>query len=206
MEALAPRVGASEFMSARTSYLHPIEPASLNLHGVRVVPRTIHFDPRGFLLETVRKDDATIEGHKFAMSYTSITVPGEYRDRDRWHVHRAQTDRFVVVLGEMILALYDSRSDSPTVGRIEIVRMLGASYEQSSRTVKEDVPTFLISIPPGVYHCIGNLSSLPFVLTNFPTELYNPEDEGRVPFRDVSISSLGGPFEWARVRNRDPHP
>ncbi len=140
------------------------------------------------------------------MSYASVTAPGEYRDRDRWHVHRIQTDRFVVVLGEMILALYDSRTDSPTHGRIEIIRMEGASYDRPSRVMKEESRTFMVPIPPGVYHCIGNLSSRPFLLINFPTELYNAQDEGRVPFRDIHIEALGGPFGWDRVSAEPPTP
>jgi dTDP-4-dehydrorhamnose 3,5-epimerase len=186
-------------MTVGASLVHPIEPGSIQLHGVRSLSRMIHFDPRGFLVETLRRDDSTVRGHEFAMSYASVTLPGEFRDRDRWHVHKVQTDRFVVVLGEMILVLYDSRSDSPTRGKIEIVRMKGAPYIQPSQGTKGDVETSLVPIPPGIYHCIGNLSTLPFVLVNFPTELYNPQDEGRVPFREVQIDSLGGPFEWTRV-------
>jgi len=140
------------------------------------------------------------------MSYTSVTIPGEFRDRDRWHVHKVQTDRFIVVLGEMILTLYDSRSDSPTRGRIEVIRMGGAPYIQPSQGTIGDIETSLVPIPPGVYHCIGNLSAQPFVLINFPTELYNPEDEGRVPFREVLIESLGGPFEWTRIETRHSNP
>jgi dTDP-4-dehydrorhamnose 3,5-epimerase len=166
----------------------------------------IHFDSRGFLLETLRRDDTTVGGQEFAMSYASVTPPGEFRDRDRWHVHRVQTDRFVVALGEMILALYDARSDSPTRSRLEVVRMEGAPYSQPSRGTKREAETSLVSIPEGVYHCIGNLSAQPFLLINFPTELYNAEDEGRVPFREVPIDDLGGPFEWSRVETDHPNP
>lgn len=140
------------------------------------------------------------------MSYASVTLPGEFRDRDRWHVHKVQTDRFVVVLGEMILALYDSRSESPTRGRIEVIRMKGAPYAPPSHETKSDVETSLVPIPPGVYHCIGNLSIQPFMLINFPTELYNAQDEGRVPFHEIRIDSLGGPFEWTRVRTDSASP
>lgn len=138
------------------------------------------------------------------MSYASVTMPGEFRDRDRWHVHKVQTDRFVVVLGEMILALYDARSGSPTHGRLEAVRMQGPPYSRPASGAKEELETFLVPIPPGVYHCIGNLSASPFVLINFPTELYNDQDEGRVPFRDVPIDHLRGPFEWSRVATDRP--
>ncbi|MGH9029779.1 MAG: hypothetical protein ACRDV4_09215 [Acidimicrobiales bacterium] len=105
----------------------------------------------------------------------------------------------MVVLGEMILVLYDAREDSATRGRLEVVRMEGARYEQAARREREDVPTYLIPIPPGVYHCIGNMSDRPFVLTNFPTELYDPGDEGRVPFLEVRVASIDTPFDWDLV-------
>ena len=193
-------------MKAGASNVRPIEPGSIQLHDVRTLPRMIHFDARGFLVETLRRDDASVRGDEFAMSYTSVTVPGEFRDRDRWHVHKVQTDRFVVVLGEMILALYDARPNSPTRGRIDVIQMKGAPYALPSTGTKGEVETSLVPIPPGVYHCIGNLSAQPFVLVNFPTELYNPQDEGRVPFREVPVESLGGPFDWTRVRTEPSGP
>ncbi len=177
----------------------PVEPESIRIDGARPIPRTFHYDPRGFLLETLRKDDASVRGSEFAMSYTSATVANEFRDVDRWHAHKIQTDRFVVLMGEMTLALYDARPASPTHGRLEVVRMVGAPFDGQYGTTKRDVPSSLVPIPPGIYHCVGNLSDRPFVLTNFPTELYNPGDEGRIPFRDVPIESLRGPFAWDRV-------
>ncbi len=179
--------------------LRPILPGAISLEGVHALPRPVHFDPRGFLIETLRQDDAEVRGSEFAMAYTSVTIPGEFRDRDRWHHHRRQSDRFVVTMGEMMLALYDSRSESPTRGRLEVIRMEGAPYDRLSRSSKEEATTYLVPIPPGVYHCIGNLSARPFVLVNFPTALYDPTDEGRAPFRDVRVEALRGPFGWDLV-------
>jgi dTDP-4-dehydrorhamnose 3,5-epimerase-like enzyme len=193
-------------MTTESASVRPVDPESIHLHEVHALPRVIHYDSRGFLVETLRRDDVTVRGSEFAMSYASVTLPGEYRDRDRWHVHRIQTDRFVVVLGEMILALYDSRSASPTRGHVEVVRMEGAPYDRPASGAKKETMTSLVPIPPGVYHCIGNFSARPFVLLNFPTELYSSDDEGRVGFRDVPIDSLQGPFEWDRVRTEHAAP
>jgi dTDP-4-dehydrorhamnose 3,5-epimerase len=190
----------------KTPDVRPTDPESIRLHDVRALPRSLHFDPRGFLVETLRRDDSAVRGGEFAMSYASVTAPGEFRDRDRWHVHRIQSDRFVVVLGEMILALYDSRPDSPTRGQMEVVRMEGAPYDRPSRTTKGEARTYLVPIPPGVYHCIGNLSTRPFVLINFPTELYDAQDEGRVPFGEIRVETLAGPFDWGRVDAQRPTP
>jgi dTDP-4-dehydrorhamnose 3,5-epimerase len=177
----------------------PIEPSSITLDGIVALARTIHEDPRGFLVETLRADDSAVDGARFRMSYSSLTMPGQFRDVDRWHVHKVQTDRFVVVLGEMTLALYDNRTGSPSRGVLEVVRMTGAPLRRPAGDTPEQTDTHLVPIPPGVLHCIGNLSSDPFLLQNYPTELYNPKDEGRIPFADLPLERAGGTFSWERV-------
>ena len=174
----------------------------IRIPGATVLARTIHQDPRGFLLETMRCDDVAVAGERFQMSYTSLTVPGQMRDRDRWHVHRLQEDRFVVPMGEMVLALYDARGSSPAAGRIEAIRMAGVPWgAPQSPSGARSILTHMVTIPIGVYHCIGNLHpSEPFVLQNYPTRLYDPSDEGRVPFVDQPIAALGDrPFSWDLV-------
>lgn len=191
-------------MTPESLRISPISPESIDIAGVKVIPRTLHFDARGFLIETLRRDDPDGERGRFAMSYTSVTVPGAFRDQDRWHVHRVQTDRFVVAIGEMTLALYDGRDTSATKGHLDITRMSGAPFDHLNRASREDLRTFLVTIPPGVYHCIGNLSDYPFVLVNSPTELYDVADEGRVSFDDVPIRRLRGPFRWDKVEGSRP--
>ena len=180
--------------------ISPIAPPEIGIHGIHPVARTFHHDPRGFLVETMRADDPDGLGSRFRMSYSSLTQPGRYRDEDRWHLHRVQTDRFVVVLGEMILALCDHRPESPTHDRLAVVRMSGAAYSGAGGPgAPSPTTSYLVPIPPGVLHCIGNLSDRPFLLTNFPTELYDARDEGRVPFGERTIPSLDGPFSWDLV-------
>ncbi|MGA8512679.1 MAG: hypothetical protein WB778_08210 [Thermoplasmata archaeon] len=170
--------------------------------GARPIRRMLHQDPRGFLVETLRQDDEAVRGDHFVMGYTSVTLPGQFRDVDRWHAHKIQTDRFVVPLGEMILALFDARSDSPTRDRLEVIRMVGVPLGEVAHATRRDLATYLVPIPPGVYHCIGNLSEELFVLQNYPTEFFNPEDEGRVPFVDQIIPALGRSFAWDLVNSR----
>jgi len=184
----------------------PIEPPAIRIAGARAIPRTFHHDPRGFLIETLRSDDAAVDGSQFRMSYSSVTLPGQFRDADRWHVHKVQTDRFVVVLGEMTLALFDRRPESPTHGHLDVIRMTGASRDAVASPHPRDVTTHLVPIPPGVLHCIGNFGVEPFLLQNFPTELYNASDEGRVPFVSLPIPSLGRPFSWGLVERPTPAP
>lgn len=171
----------------------------IGIEGIRPLKRKINRDVRGFLVETLRSDDTDVNGAHFRMSYCSLTMPGEFRDRDRWHVHRVQTDRFIVVLGEMTLALLDGREDSSTQGRLEVIRMSGCQFPGQQGSGADPAETYLVPIPPGVLHCVGNLSSAPFLLQNYPTELYNPSDEGRVPFSQRPIEPGGSPFAWTEV-------
>jgi dTDP-4-dehydrorhamnose 3,5-epimerase len=133
------------------------------------------------------------------MSYISVTRPGQFRDEDRWHVHQRQTDRFVVPLGEMILALFDNRKESSSRGRLDVIRMAGPPLSAAYRSSSAKSSTSIVPIPPGVLHCIGNLSEEPFVLTNFPTEHYDASDEGRVPFTTVPVRPDGTCFAWRNV-------
>jgi dTDP-4-dehydrorhamnose 3,5-epimerase-like enzyme len=182
----------------------PISPTEIRIQDVVVLARPVHQDPRGLLVETLRADDVSVDGERFRMTYTSVTVPGEFRDKDRWHLHARQTDRFVVPLGEMILALHDGRTGTPTADRLEVIRMAGPPVDDAGAPTKRDVPTYMVTIPPGVHHCIGNISDGPFVLQNFPTQYFDATDEGRVPFDTLPIGSIGRGFSWDLVRRTPP--
>ncbi len=184
-------------VSASTSVrLRSIEPPEIRIDGTQRLSRIVHQDSRGFLVETLRADDPGVEGSRFRMSYTSFTNPGQYRDIDRWHVHRVQSDRFICLLGEMTLALLDGRKGSRTEGLLDVVRLSGVSAAHPTSPSARNFTTYLIQVPPGVLHSLGNLSSEPFLYQNYPTELYNPSDEGRVPFSSLSVEGLGRQFSW----------
>ncbi len=179
----------------------PRGPLAVRISGVTSSPRTIHQDPRGYLLETFRSDEATDPESVFKMTYTSLTAPGQFRDPDRWHVHRVQTDRFLVVLGEMTLALLDDRPSSTSKGTLDVIRLRAVPLSEQTHPRPREMTSFLVTIPPGVLHALGNLSSGPFVYQNFPTELYNSSDEVRVPFSERVVSSLNRTFAWSLVES-----
>lgn len=199
---MSPATSSPRDVSQRT--IQRTHPTQVRIPGVQTLARVIHQDPRGFLVETLRADDRPVDGSRFVMGYSSVTIPGQYRDADRWHVHKIQTDRFVVPLGEMTLALLDGREDSPVFDRLEVILMRGAPPSAAGSSPRRDVETHMVTIPPGVLHCIGNLSSEPFLLQNYPTEFYNPADEGRVPFTTRPISQLGRGFDWSLVDRASP--
>jgi len=92
-----------------------------------------------------------------------------------WHIHRRQTDWWYVI-GALKVALYDTRDSSPTKGQLMELVMGNES------------PTCL-KIPPGVAHGCRALevTHLLYVTSN----VYAPDDEGRIPHDDPTIG-----YDW----------
>jgi dTDP-4-dehydrorhamnose 3,5-epimerase-like enzyme len=59
-----------------------------------------------------------------------------------------------------------------------------------------DQNQFMLLIPQNVYHIYNVVGKDHALLLNFPTKMYNPDDEGRFDFDKVIIDSLGKPFTW----------
>ena len=96
------------------------------IKDVLLYPLKINKDESGILVETLRKDWSGIygQGREFFMQYFSVTQSGIARDEDIWHYHpNYQEDRFIVVQGEIITAVADSREDSKTFGLLNLFHM-----------------------------------------------------------------------------------
>lgn len=161
------------------------------IKDVILYPLKINRDESGVLVETLRKDWTEIyEGREFAMQYYSITQSGIARDENVWHYHpTVQDDRFLVVKGDIVAAVADNREDSETKG------ILNLFYMQS------EVDPYILLIPKKTLHGFLVVSREDAVLLNFPTDLYNPKEEGRIPYSEADVkfedSSL---FSWDIVR------
>ena len=151
------------------------------IDGVVLRKLIIHKDESGSLVETLRSDWQDVGGSSFAMQYMSITPPKIARDENRWHVHKFQRDRFICVSGRIVTAIYDPRVGSKTKGKLNLLVM--------SRQKEEEM--YMVVIPQKTYHGFLVVSREPGCLLNFPTKLYNPKDEGRVPKEE---------FSWDKVR------
>lgn len=163
------------------------------IHDVIVRDLTTHRDPRGTLTELLRADWSGVYGEDmpFAQVYTSTTSPGVARDIDKWHVHQHQTDRFYCVAGRIVVAVADSREDSPTRDGLMLVELAAA----------DDGPApLLVTIPPRTLHGFVVTSDGPATLLNFPNRIYDPEDEGRFDFTKAGVTfSNGAPFDYMAV-------
>lgn len=154
------------------------EPGSPALiEGVKVQPFALHPDDRGYFLEVQRLQQGLAAG--FPPETTQISAALNYLGTIKaFHFHLRQTDLWSAVKGMLQVTLVDFRAASPTFGRRNTL-YVGA------------LRPWQILIPPGVghgYKVVGSEDALLVYLTN---RLYDPADEGRVPFNDPSVN-----YDW----------
>lgn len=165
------------------------------IKDVLVYPLKINKDASGILVETLRTDWKGIygPGREFAMQYYSVTENGIARDEDVWHYHpTVQEDRFLVAQGAIVAAVADNRVKSPTNG------LLNLFYMQA------DQDPYILLIPKKTLHGFMVVSDKPAILLNYPTGLYNPAEEGRIPYSNARAMVDGEMFSWDRVRKEFP--
>lgn len=133
-----------------------------DLLGCTLEPLSRHSDDRGWLVPVW-----SVEERPAQYMYYSWTYPGCCRDADQWHIHQIQTDHFTCAYGNLLVAL----SDGKTIEHVAL------QYRNP----------MLLSIPPGVYHCFKNYWHRDSLLVNLPSHVYNPDDEGRVPFEKLEV-------------------
>jgi dTDP-4-dehydrorhamnose 3,5-epimerase len=140
------------------------------LPGVELKPLVTHADERGFFREVIRETDDFFD--HFGQWSHSLMYPGTAK---AWHVHQHQTDWWYCI-GTLKVGLHDLREDSPTRGET-VTFLMG------------DRQPCCLKIPPRVAHgCRAlELTHLLYVTSN----VYNPEDEGRIPHDDPDIG-----FDW----------
>jgi len=162
------------------------------IKDVVIHPYKVNQDESGVLVETLRRDweDIYNPGREFFMQYYSETPSGLARDEKVWHYHpTVQDDRFSVVKGEIVVAVADNRVDSPTNGLLNLFYI----------NARKDPYMFLI--PRKTLHGFLVVSPEPAILINFPTGLYNPQEDKRVPFEEAQAKLPDGTlFSWDIVR------
>lgn len=159
---------------------------------VLMYPLKVNKDLSGVLVETLRTDWKEIygPGREFAMQYYSVTDSGVARDEDVWHYHQIQEDRFVVASGAIVTAIADNRQESSTNGLLNLFYM--DAY----------VDPYILLIPKKTLHGFMVVSKIPAVLLNFPTQLYNPQDEKRMYHSEAKIKFPNDNlFSWELIKN-----
>ena len=140
------------------------------IEGVVLKQLVTHADERGFFREVIRENDEFFD--HFGQWSHALMYPGIAK---AWHIHERQTDWWYVI-GEIKVALYDTREGSTTKG--VLMEFLMGDREATC-----------LKIPPGVAHgCRAlQLSHLIYVTSS----AYDPKDEGRIPHDDPDIG-----YDW----------
>ncbi|MGO8786103.1 MAG: dTDP-4-dehydrorhamnose 3,5-epimerase family protein [Terriglobia bacterium] len=151
------------------------------IHGVEVEAIVPFPDDRGFFAELFRfgepgvaRDFDPANGSRIQVSFT-VSYPGVIK---AIHYHFEQIDLWAPLSGMLQVVLYDLRESSPTCGSLNTL-FVGA------------LRPWKVRIPPGVAHgykVVGPESSL---LVYAMDRVYNPHDEGRIPYDDPGIN-----YDW----------
>ena len=146
------------------------------IHGVQMRDLILHTDDRGTVCELY---DERWGWHPDPVVFTYVfsVRPGKTKG---WGMHLEHEDRYALIAGELEVAMYDAREDSPTSGMVSSV-VLTAQRRQ------------LLSVPTGVWHANRNIGSVDAVVLNFPTKPYDHDspDKYRLPLDTDEI-----PYPW----------
>ena len=145
------------------------------IDGVKIKKLTKIVDDRGYLMEILRSDDPLFA--RFGQVYVSVCAPGVVK---AWHMHTKQTDNFAILHGTAKIGLYDGRKGSKT-------------YRKTQTVYLSELESYLLQIPPEVWHGQMALGAEPCYLLNVPTELYHYQEPDEVR-EDPFDNDFG--YEW----------
>lgn len=155
--------------------LAPDSPALID--GVKIQPFALWPDDRGYFLEVVRMGQGLSAG--FPPQSTQVSCAHNYPGIIKaFHYHRHQTDLWVPAQGLFQVALVDLRPDSKTFG------------QRNTMYIGQMRPWQLL-IPPGVGHGYKVIGSQPSLLVYLTNRIYDPQDEGRIPYNEPGIN-----YDW----------
>jgi dTDP-4-dehydrorhamnose 3,5-epimerase len=144
------------------------------IDGVIISPLTTYPDDRGYFREIARLEKSPLK--PCAQIAATMSYPGVIK---AFHYHNNQDDLWYCASGMIQAVLYDRREDSPTYKQIQVVPL----GDQAPQTV---------FIPRGVIHGYKVLGNEPALVLYATTQVYDPEDELRIPHDDPEIG-----FDWS---------
>lgn len=147
------------------------------IEGVRVRAFDLWPDDRGYFLEVIRLKQGLAK--HFAPEMTQVSAALSYPGTIKaFHFHKHQTDLWAPAMGMLQVALVDLRPKSPSFG-VKNTLYAGA------------LKPWQILIPPGVGHGYKVIGEAAAMLVYVTSRLYDPADEGRIPYNDPSIQ-----YDW----------
>jgi dTDP-4-dehydrorhamnose 3,5-epimerase len=151
------------------------------INGVEIKELKSWPDDRGFFREIVRVTDPFFGQGAFGQWSHSKMVKDVVK---AWHYHHIQTDWWYLAVGAARMVLWDMRESSPSKGKV-FEQVIGDSATLGTAQL-------CVKIPPGVAHGLRVLSDEAH-LFYITSHIYNPNDEGRMPFNDPRSPFNFGP-------------
>lgn len=146
--------------------------------GVLVRDLITHTDERGTVCELYdERWGVSPDPLVFAYMFTIRTGMSK-----GWAIHHEHDDRYAFLIGELELAFYDAREESPTAG-------------EEFRLVVSELHRKLVTIPRGVWHAERNIGAVDARVVNFPTSPYNhtSPDKCKLPLDTRELPVRLGP-------------
>lgn len=142
--------------------------------GVEIYPLKRIQDERGFVMHMLKATDQHFT--RFGEIYFSVVYPGIIKG---WHLHSRMTINYAVVDGNIKLALYDQRPDSPTRGEVQEIVFGQINYQ-------------FVRVPPGVVNGFTAVGGERAIVANCADIPHDPTEITRIdPFTpDI-------PYNWA---------
>jgi dTDP-4-dehydrorhamnose 3,5-epimerase len=185
--AIAPGTSIlDQTLAAATRDAQTVTPESKSIapliEGVKIREARTHSDARGSMVEIFDKrwgwnPEPVGSLHCFTVR------PGFVKG---WGLHEEHEDRYMILLGEMELVLFDPRPNSSTCGKVG--KILMSEHHRC-----------LVSIPAYVWHAGHNIGATDVVVIDMPTRPYNHEspDKWRLPIDTPLIPySFGTARGW----------
>jgi len=144
------------------------------INGVVIKELNTYADERGYFREIIRVTDGFFK-EGFGQLSVSCMHAGVIK---AWHIHKKQSDWWYVHGGVIRVALYDTRKKSSTYKELDEFILGDNQLAQ------------VLLVPPGVAHgckCISGPANLFYVTS----DVYNPDDEGRIAYNDSEIG-----YDW----------
>lgn len=146
------------------------------IDGVMTKELKTNIDERGLFTEIIR-----IHDNFFKEGFGQWSVSRMYQGVIKaWHIHNKQIDWWFVGNGVLKVALYDTRENSRTYKKT-MEMLMGDNQDKK-----------VLKIPQGVAHgckCLSGPSDLYYITSN----IYDPSDEGRIPYDDADIG-----YDWLK--------
>lgn len=144
------------------------------IDGVRVSPRLVISNPKGDVLQMLRRTDDVFT--EFGELYFSKVNVGQQKS---WRRHRLAVSQLAVPIGSVQFVLLDDRVGSPTNGQREDIVIGGLNHS-------------LLTIPPMVWYAFQNAGRETALVGSCSSLPHDPDESDRRDISDTRMPRLQG--------------